>query len=624
MPTHLIDSILIPTRGVFDVYVQGEGSPLTILADTALFHVPLPDTLVVNFRGNTVQVQNPNLDKLRVQVHEADVFVTSIAHTPFVCLAKGKSTDGRLVIDSDTTSTLVLSDLHLTSQKGSAIYFPKRQKAIVEVRKRTTNTLSDAQYYQTDSTDTSHAALHSRGSLTIRGDGLLQIRGNSRNGIFSSKNVTVEDVRLEINDAIKNGIHCDRYKQESGYVRLHLSHSASKGIKTKKAIEIRGGKIEGEAEGNLIIAEGGTSHCTLLKSDGNLVMSGGMVSLQHLGQGGRCISVDSTLHITGGSLHLSCHGDGGSFLTASSAIDYYTPKCITADDSIFIEGGHIYCLSTGLGGKGIVAGKYLAIGTEKTSDSLIVEVTTTGECIVNDLDEDKRSGCPKGIKADEQIQILSGNIIVHTTGMGGEGVECNGEMFVRGGNLECTTFDDGINVGRSIEIAGGQVYCNSADNDGIDSNGSITISGGIVASVNQTKPNESFDAEDGQIVFNGGTVFGIGSMPVEVRESLSPFYTTPYVMSESLTSRGFILEEGKYICIQRGSEVIMALHNENKAFRSFITVLSPHFTVGEKLTICEGDAPSDPEQTFFNGRLMLFGSEVNTHPIWDIYVQTIQ
>ena len=95
-------------------------------------------------------------------------------------------------------------------------------------------------------------------------------------------------------------------------------------------------------------------------------------------------------------------------------------------------------------------------------------------------------------------------------------------------------------------------------------------------------------------------------------------------MSESLTSRGFILEEGKYICIQRGSEVIMALHNENKAFRSFITVLSPHFTVGEKLTICEGDAPSDPERTFFNGRLMLFGSEVNTHPIWDIYVQTIQ
>lgn len=137
--------------------------------------------------------------------------------------------------------------------------------------------------------------------------------------------------------------------------------------------------------------------------------------------------------------------------------------------------------------------------------------------------------------------------------MGGEGVECNGEILVRGGNLECTTFDDGI-----------------------DSNGIITIAGGIVASVNQTKPNESFDAENGEIVFKGGTVFG------------------------------------------------MAMHNNNKALRAYITVMSPSFHEYDPLILCEGDIPVNASQTFFHGELLLKGDPAFPQPITVIPPQTIK
>lgn len=423
---------------------------------------------------------------------------------------------------------------------------------------------------------------------------------------------------------MKDGLHCDKLLMEGGTIDLHLATDASKGIKCKESFTMTGGSITGEATGNIIVENGETTYCTLLKSNGTFTMQGGEMTLRHLGEGGRCISVDNNMTIAGGTLTLECRGDGGSYLDAANDQDYFTPKCITVDDSICITGGTINCLSTGLGGKGIVSGNYLAIGTDGEQGPTI-KVATTGECIVNNEDEDQRFGCPKGIKAGEKLYVYGGDIAVKTAGMGGEGIESNGAMAVYGGTLECCTFDDGINVADSIAIAGGQVYCNSVDNDGIDSNGSITISGGIVASVNQKKPNESFDAENGQIFLKGGTVFGIGSGPVDVAEADYPCYITPYDVSEEwMVSRGLILIEGKYVCVQRGNRVIMALRNDNQAFRSFLTIMSPAFSENEPYTISEGDCPLSPLHFYFDDRLVLGGDACNTNPITDEYFQIIK
>ena len=623
IPVSIVDSIKPTIYGCFDVFSKGHA--ISVPSDWVTATTDVSDTIVIDYHESGVSIFNPRLDLFHVVAERAAVSITSAAGRPFVCRATGSSGDGRLVVDADTTMTLVLDNLELSSRTASAICLRQKQKATIVMPEGTASTLMDAaDYHPADSTETANGCLYARGSLVFTGEGSLAVTGNYRHGIASGKNITVEGGRLIINDAVKNGIHCDKFTLQGGGVSLTLSHDASKGIKAKEEINIKGGQIEGEATGGLTIEGGDTSYSTLLKCDGTMKVAGGTLILDHHGDGGRCISVDDDMVVTGGTLSLECHGDGGSYVNGSGEPDYYTPKCITVDDSLFILSGAVDCLSTGLGGKGIVAGKYLAIG-EYEAYGPTIRVETKGECILNNEDEDLRSGCPKGIKAEKMLCVFGGNIAVATAGMGGEGVESNGTLLVFGGTLECNTFDDGINVADSIEIAGGQVYCNSVDNDGIDSNGSITVSGGIVASVNQRKPNESFDAEKGRILLKGGTVFGIGSGPVVPAEAFCPCFSSPYdVEEEWMMSQGLILTEGKYVCVQKSGKVVLALRNDNQAFRAFLTIMSPLFTENEPYTISEGDCPVSPRCSYFGGKLVVGGDACNTIPVTDEYFQIIK
>ena len=598
---------------------------VSIIVENENVVVP-PDTIKVIYYGETASTEG-NFDEnmLHASITGANVKVTSSGKRPFACLVEGESSDGSLVVEADTTCIVILNGLQITSKKSAAISFPKKQKVNIELPKGSQNILCDA--VSRNEKDDAKACLFSKGTLSFTGKGSLMVSGKYGHGIASSKNITVDGSHLMVADVIKNGIHCDKFTLKKGQIDLHLQNDASKGIKAKEELVIKGGTIEGESAGGMTNEDGDLSYSSLLKSDGMMNISGGTLTLKQYGDGGRCISVDKDMTITAGTMNLECYGNGGQYTNTNNELDYYTPKCITVDDSLKIENGAVTCLSTGLGGKGIVTGKLLSIGShhkEENVEAPTISVETQGECIINDEDEDQRFGCPKGIKSDSLLIINDGDITVTTAGMGGEGIECNDSMYVCGGKVECMTFDDGINVARTIEIAGGQVYCNSENNDGIDSNGSIHISGGIVASVNQTKPNESFDSEGGQFFLTGGTVFGIGSGPVDVKEAAYPCYSTPYSSEEDIMGRGLILTNGKYICMQKGTEVIIALRNDNKAFRSFVTVMLPSLTEGEFFVISEGDKPIGNQQSYFDGRLVLNGAAVNTNPILDIQVQTIK
>ena len=618
-PALAIDSIKATQPPMLDVFLAGKA--VSVQADTMYMNRDVPDTLCIHFLGDNVIIQNPRLDLIQAEASRADVRVTSTGRQPFVCLATGSSNDGRLVIDNDTTLTLALAGLALASQKGSAISMPQKHETRIVLADGTSNTLSDGSD-TSDLSDSSNGCLYAKGSLTFAGSGTLAVTGNRRHAIACGKNITVEDGHIIVCNAARDGLRCDKLLVQGGTIELNVATDASKGIKCKESFCMTGGHILGYATGNTLIDGGETTYCSLMKSDGSFFMDGGEVTLRHLGDGGRCISVDGNMTMAGGTLNLECHGDGSSYLTAANDTDYYTPKCITVDDSLHIKGGTVRCTSTGLGGKGIVAGNYLAIGKDE-GQGPTVRIETSGECIVDNVDEDRRFGCPKGIKANGMIHIGGGDIAVHTSGTGGEGVESKGEMLVTGGNIECNTFDDGINVGRSIEIAGGQVYCNSTDGDGIDSNGSITISGGIIASVNRQRPDESLDSEEGQLRLFGGTVFGIGSAPVEMRQAACPYYSTPYDEPESHLG-GLILTGGKYVYAMRGNEVVMALRNDNRAFRAFLTVTAPAFSDGEQCSICEGETPIAPDGSLFDGKMLIGGQTNNTHRITDIQVHTKQ
>ena len=79
------------------------------------------------------------------------------------------------------------------------------------------------------------------------------------------------------------------------------------------------------------------------------------------------------------------------------------------------------------------------------------------------------------------------------------------------------TYDDAINAAELVTINGGEIYCISAHNDGIDSNGNIVVKGGTItavasnmeAALDNDNPgqNSTFQVDGGEIIGIGGAVY---------------------------------------------------------------------------------------------------------------------
>ena len=93
-----------------------------------------------------------------------------------------------------------------------------------------------------------------------------------------------------------------------------------------------------------------------------------------------------------------------------------------------------------------------------------------------------------------------------------EGIEGKAGVTISGGTLNITTTDDCINAsGGAIKISDGKIYAYSSANDAIDSNGTLTISGGTIVALTATTPECAFDCDQNTFAITGGTLIGIGT-----------------------------------------------------------------------------------------------------------------
>lgn len=154
------------------------------------------------------------------------------------------------------------------------------------------------------------------------------------------------------------------------------------------------------------------------------------------------------------------------------------------------------------------------------------------------------------ISAEQELNILSGNITVDSAddgvksdmilnigALGTEGPTINviksyegieaAILNIYSGNITVHSEDDCVNAANSdlgrfdfeINIYGGNIYLTNETGDGLDSNGTINISGGkLVVWTPSTADNQPIDA-DGLITITGGTIFAAGGssgMPISV------------------------------------------------------------------------------------------------------------
>lgn len=372
----------------------------------------------------------------------------------------GKSDNGSLKIYGEKKTLLNLNGVELTSQTGPAINNQCKKRLFVNLAEGSVNKLSDVETYSDDSYylngNTSNdedrkGCLFSEGNLIFSGAGSLIVAGRHKHGIASDGYMYVRPgITIAITEAAKNAIH------------------------------IKGDKSD----------------------DVGVIITGGLIYTLTESEAGKGIKTDYHVDIRGGQLDLNTKGQA---IYDADEKDTSSAAGIKTDGNVSISGGIISIKSSGTGGKGINADGDLNISGGETTI-----VTTGGKFVYNaalDLDSS-----PKGVKAEGNITIDDGTLNIMVTGIsdGSEGLESKADLTVNGGNVYVYAYDDAINAAKSITVNGGRIYAYAVNNDGIDSNGTMTFNGGVTISNGSNAPEEAFDCDrSNDLKVNGGTLIGV-------------------------------------------------------------------------------------------------------------------
>ncbi|WP_373802055.1 carbohydrate-binding domain-containing protein [Bacteroides heparinolyticus] len=383
----------------------------------------------------------------------------------------GSASDGALKVYSEKKFKLTLDGVSLTSTKGAAINIQSKKLIFVESATGTVNNLTDAVSYtnNVDGED-QKACLFAEGQLIFSGTGLLTVNGNYKHGICSDDYIRLRSgSRIVVASAPKDALHAN------------------------ENIIVGGGLLKLTPSGDGLDCE-----------EGGIDIRGGLLKANITGTASKGIKATTDITLSGGQMILLTLGDAEY---DSDDNDLSSAAGIKCDGNLTVSGASVFIKSTGAAGKGINCD-----GMFTMTDGMLRIITTGKQYIYGSLDSS-----PKGLKTDGTLTISGGSVWVRTTGgEGSEGIESKSTLVINNGDVRVYAYDDCINATTSIAVNGGTVYCYSSGNDGIDSNGTLTVAGGTIVSCGTASPEEGFDCDQNTFKITGGTLIGVGgstSMP---------------------------------------------------------------------------------------------------------------
>lgn len=428
----------------------------------------------------------------------------------------GSSTDGQIIVAADTSAKvyLYLNGLTLTSASDAPIYSQSSDKTFVIVMAGTVNTLTDAfsrtKYWTytkngESKTDTTGACIYAKDDLTIKGSGTLTVTGYNNNGIQTSKDLKV------------------KYDADFGGAPILNVTAANNALKGKNSVEIDGGTLGLTAEGGDGVKADEDDATELAEGKGYVQITGGSFTISAKDDGisasndiliadsvsapvitivadtGKGIVTDSVLYVNAGTLNVKSTKDDG----------YHS------NTNIYINGG---ATTISAGDDGIHADStiYIKGGT--------VNVVTSYEAVEGWYI--RASGGVTAVYATNDGWNAAGGSSTSSSSssQGGWGGGPGGQ----GGQSSSTGY---------VYITGGFHYVKtgSGDTDGIDSNGDLSISGGVV--VVECQMNGGMGGildSDGSTSITGGKVIGFGQNQSEEGTNYSvSFNTNSYYGSTS-------------------------------------------------------------------------------------------
>ncbi len=495
--------------------------------------------VTVTYNGSTAEVTTTN-DKVIWSVDGAYVTIDMETNDADKCeiIVSGTSPDGGLKLYGVNKYKLTLAGVSLTSKKGPAINNQCKKRVFVHLNDGTTNSLTDCTTYAADpyyltGTALDHTAdnedrkgaFFSEAHLIMSGTGVLEVEGKYKHALVTDGYFYMRPgVTIAVKGAAGNGIH------------------------------VKGDETDGIG----------------------IQINGGLIYANVASVAGKCIKTDYNFEMSGGRLELNTTGNAYYDTTEK---DTSSAAAIKTNGDIIITGGEIVVKSSGSGGKGLSADADMRI------DGGVISVTTTGSLYKYNT---ANTSSPKGIRADGDIVINGGDITIKVTGTndGAEGIESKKTITINDGTLYSYAYDDAMNAGTHIQINGGNIFCYAEHNDGIDSNGTMTIAGGLVISSGTSAPEEGFDCDQNTFKITGGILIGTGGA------TSTP--TANFCTQRSVIYNGISVSKGDKICIRNTStSAPILLYEMPRGLTSMCLLFSsPDLKAGTQFTLLKGGTVS--------------------------------
>ncbi|MDD7161885.1 MAG: carbohydrate-binding domain-containing protein [Candidatus Ornithospirochaeta sp.] len=417
-----------------------------------------------------------------------------------------------------------------------------------------------------------------------------------RDGMIYITNTSSEKYNVILSGEWNGGITIE---SEEADIMVTLASSTIT-ASTTPALVLKGGnttylKLEGSSLLSDTIDNGKKGALT---SDGNIVIFGeGEVEIR--GDKKHGLKVDGTVEIDGGdiTINISEMAEGNG---------------ISADDAFLMNGGKLVINALGSvygeESKGIkvngIEGDDPKGWIEINGGVILIESVGKGITAGFDVDEDSETE-----RVDDDptpnLTINGGWIRIHTTGepyevsedesLSPEGIEAKNELRINGGIIEISATDDAINAGSLIAINGGYVFALSRGDDGADSNGIFTVSGGTSIFVGAGGIGLGIDSDaDRNFTYEGGKVIAIGGGNNAPEKALS------FSFDVSSSSFALLDEKGKVVVA-----LSLPLQSENRN----VMVLSDSLETGKTYSVLS-DVEVEGDENFnglFTGNVTING-----------------
>lgn len=298
------------------------------------------------------------------------------------------------------------------------------------------------------------------------------------------------------------------------------------------------------------------------------------------------------LVVNADNVFLTTGKDSKNIITTSGEFEAYgdisnIDAAVFSKDDLTINGLGTLNISAG-NGHGIVSKNDLRI-TGSTINVTAAEHGLSGRDAVKICDGTINiTAGEKGIKSknsDETgkglVYICGGNI---TISAGTEGIEGT-KLYIKGGEIDITAKDDGLNAASKfeedieLEISGGKVRIN-ANGDGIDSNGSILVSGGETYVSGSVSDGDSAIDYETTATITGGTFVAAGMSAMAENFGSD---STQGTMLVNVNTR----QENKEITVKNSDGKTIISWTPDKSYNS-VVISTPDIVKGNTYTVSLG------------------------------------